>query len=200
MKAISQRLLAQALGIDPSAVSRLKKRGMPVSSVEAAAAWRRANVAPYLRTDASLEATPLAAPAAAAPAPDEPAAGAAAGSARLDLAQERAALAREQRIAVELRNAVARGEYARISTLAEVLAAASQAVAERFEHLPGLIKKACPELPPAAIEQVLSTIASARNEWVRQTSALVAQAIVSTEDGDEQAALPTDVDAECYDH
>lgn len=196
---MNQRLLAQALGIDPSAVSRLKDRGMPVHSVEAAAAWRRANVAPYLRTDAS-PATAPGQPPGTAGTPEEPAAGAAAGGARLDLAQERAALAREQRIAVELRNAVARGEYAPIRSLAEVLATASQAIAERFEHLPGNIKKACPELPPAAIEQVMAAVASARNEWVRQTSALVAQTIVSTEDGDEQAGLLGDSEEQRHGH
>lgn len=65
----------------------------------------------------------------------------------LDLVQERAALAREQRLGIAIKNAVARGEYAPISLLAEVLATASQSVSERFEQLPGLLRKGCPELP-----------------------------------------------------
>lgn len=91
----------------------------------------------------------------------------------LDLVQERAALAREQRLGIEIKNAVARGEFAPISLLSEVLATASQSVVERFEQLPGLLKKACPDLPEAAREQVMAALASARNEWVRATDALV---------------------------
>jgi phage terminase Nu1 subunit (DNA packaging protein) len=103
----------------------------------------------------------------------------------LDLAQERAALAREMRHGHEIKNAVARGTYADIQLLAEVLAAASQAVVERFEQLPGMLKKACPELPDAAREQVMIAIAGARNEWVRTTEKLVAQKIIGTDDDDQ---------------
>ena len=90
----------------------------------------------------------------------------------LDLAQERAGLAREQRIGVEIKNGVARGEYASVSLLAQVLARASQAVAEHISHLPGRIKTACPALPADALSVVLATIATARNEWVAQTAEL----------------------------
>lgn len=47
MKAIenpSQTALAAGLGIDPAMVTRYKRKGMPVHSVEAAQAWRDANV------------------------------------------------------------------------------------------------------------------------------------------------------------
>ena len=91
----------------------------------------------------------------------------------LDLVQERAALAREQRLGIEIKNAVARGEFAPISLLSEVLATASQSVVERFEQLPGQLKKNCPELPDAARDQIMTLLAAARNEWVRATSALV---------------------------
>ena len=69
--------------------------------------------------------------------------------------------------------------------LAEVLATASQAVAERFEHLPGQVRKACPDLPPVAIERVLAVIASARNEWVRQTAELVTARVLDDDEPDE---------------
>ncbi len=91
----------------------------------------------------------------------------------LDLVQERAALAREQRLGIEIKNAVLRGEFAPIALLSEVLATASQSVVERFEQLPGQLKKACPELPEAARDQVMVTLAAARNEWVRGTESLV---------------------------
>ena len=106
----------------------------------------------------------------------------------LDLVQERAALAREQRLGIEIKNAVARGEFAPISLLSEVLATASQSVVERFEQLPSLLKKACPDLPDSAREQVMAALASARNEWVRATEALVLAKAESdlAGDGDDQ--------------
>jgi phage terminase Nu1 subunit (DNA packaging protein) len=107
----------------------------------------------------------------------------------LDLAQERAALAREQRMGIALKNAVLRGEYASVSLLGEVLATASQAVAERFDHLPGQLRKACPDLPPAAIDQAMATIASARNEWVRSTAALVSSSLLQDDDENSEQAL-----------
>jgi phage terminase Nu1 subunit (DNA packaging protein) len=91
-----------------------------------------------------------------------------------DLTHERAALAREQRIGIELRNARERGEYASITLLAQVLATASQAVAERFDHLPGDLRKKCPDMTDAQRDTVLATIVAARNEWTRTTAELVA--------------------------
>ena len=107
----------------------------------------------------------------------------------LDLAQERAALAREQRIGIALKNAVLRGEYAAVALLGEVLATASQSVAERFDHLPGQLRKACPDLPLEAVEQIQTVIAGARNAWVSGTAALVSTAIIDTDDSDDQPAL-----------
>jgi phage terminase Nu1 subunit (DNA packaging protein) len=92
----------------------------------------------------------------------------------LDLVQERAALAREQRIGIELRNARERGEYASITLLAQVLASASQAVAERFDHLPGDLRKRCPDMTDAQRDEVVASIVAARNEWTRSTAELVA--------------------------
>ena len=91
----------------------------------------------------------------------------------LDLVQERAALARSQRIAQDLKNDIARGEYAPIGLLADVLATASAAVVDRFEQLEGALRKACPDLPDAARSTVMTVIASARNEWIRSTAQLV---------------------------
>ena len=105
----------------------------------------------------------------------------------LDLVQERAALAREQRLGIEIKNATARGEYASIALLAEVLAIASQSVSERFEQLPGALKKACPDLPDAARETIMTVIAGARNEWVRATEKLVVQRLDEDDQDDEVA-------------
>lgn len=105
-----------------------------------------------------------------------------------DLARERASLAREQRRGIEIKNAVLRGEYASVALLAEVLATASQAVSERFEHLPGRLRKAFPALQPDVIDAVVTVIAEARNEWVRQTAELVV-ATISVPDEEEAAGL-----------
>lgn len=91
----------------------------------------------------------------------------------LDLVQERAALAREQRIAQALKNDTARGEYAPIGLLTDVLATAGAAVVDRFEQLDGALRKACPDLPDEARTTIMTVIASARNEWIRSTAQLV---------------------------
>ena len=98
------------------------------------------------------------------------------------LTRERAALAREQRIGIEIKNALARREFAPVRLLAEVLASASQAVAERFEHLPGHLKKACPDLTDGQRDQVGAVIASARNEWIRSTAELVTATLEQADD------------------
>lgn len=55
---MSQKDLARALGVSPALVSRLKKRGMPTHSAEAAKAWRSRNVGPYVKSPASAYAIP----------------------------------------------------------------------------------------------------------------------------------------------
>ena len=92
----------------------------------------------------------------------------------LDLVQERAALARSQRMAQDLKNAVARGEYAPIGLLADVLGLASSAVVDRFDQLEGALRKTCPDLPEEAVTTVQTVLANARNEWIRSTEKLVA--------------------------
>ena len=93
----------------------------------------------------------------------------------LDLVQERAALAREQRIAQALKNDIARGEYAPIGLLTDVLASASSAVVDRFDHLEGDLAKSCPDLPDDAKTAVMSVLASARNQWIKSTSQLISK-------------------------
>lgn len=102
----------------------------------------------------------------------------------LDPAQEGAALKRSQREGQEIKNAVARKEFAPIGLLAEVLATASMSVVERFDQLPAALRKTCPDLPEAARDQVMSVLASARNEWVRATSEIVVKSLASNDDAD----------------
>lgn len=52
----TQAALARALGIDPALVSRYKARGMPVTSIADATAWRDANVRVRMKADGDYEA------------------------------------------------------------------------------------------------------------------------------------------------
>ena len=110
----------------------------------------------------------------------------------LDLVQERAALAREQREGQAIKNAVARKEYAPVGLLADVLGMASSAVVDRFDQLEGALKKACPDLPDEAKTTVQQVIAVARNEWVRSTAQLVAEsldAMLAADDGTDDSII-----------
>lgn len=109
------------------------------------------------------------------------------------LTQERAALAREQRVGQEIKNRVAQGEYAPVGLLADVLAAASAGVVDRFDTLPGLLRKTCPDLPSEAREAVMRVMTSARNEWVRATAELAVRALDELAEVDEDQA-PADAD------
>ena len=91
----------------------------------------------------------------------------------LDLVQERAALAREQREGQAIKNAVARKEFAPVGLLADVLGMAASAVVDRFDQLEGQLRKACPDLPDEAKTTLQQVIASARNEWIRGTERAV---------------------------
>ena len=95
----------------------------------------------------------------------------------LDLVQERAALAREQRIGQAIKNGVARKEFGPVGLLADVLGMASSAVVDRFDHLDGVLAKSCPNMPDEAKTAVLTVIADARNEWIKSTARLVDAAI-----------------------
>lgn len=107
----------------------------------------------------------------------EQAAGRMGDSSGLDLVQERAALAREQRIGQAIKNGVARKEYGPVGLLADVLGTAASAVVDRFDHLEGVLAKSCPDLPEEAKTAVLTVIADARNEWIRSTAKLVDDAV-----------------------
>ena len=115
----------------------------------------------------------------------------------LDLVQERAALAREQRIAQELKNQVSRGEYAPIGLLADVLGRAASNVVDRFDQLEGALRTACPAITEDVLLTVLAVNAAARNEWIRSTSKLVADAVATADlDEEEDAAdVLADLDA-----
>lgn len=63
---------------------------------------------------------------------------------------------------------------------------ASSAVVDRFDQLEGAMRKACPDLPDEAKTTVQQVIASARNEWIRSTSTLVADTVDAMTDDEDQ--------------
>lgn len=95
------------------------------------------------------------------------------GSGSLSLPQERAMLARAQREGIAIRNGRLLSEFAPRELLADVLAAASAGLVDRFAALERNIQQACPGLPAPALDVALRVIASARSEWVRSTAQLV---------------------------
>ncbi len=106
------------------------------------------------------------------------------------LVLERTRLAREQADEKAIGNAVKRREFAPIGLLSDVLAAASAAVVDRFDALPSDLRKACPDLPAEARDAIGRTIAGARNEWIRATVDLTADAVrrLAEADADDEAA------------
>lgn len=99
----------------------------------------------------------------------------------LDLVQERAGLAREQRISQELKNGVTKREYAPVALLSEILASASQSVADQLNALPGTLKKVAPDMPEAARDAIDEVCRTARNNWVLATLNLEAKHIEDDE-------------------
>ncbi len=109
----------------------------------------------------------------------------------LDLVQERAALAREQREGQAIKNAIARGEYAPIELMAKVLSDACGAVVEKFDALPSRLRKEVPGLPQEAIEAVVAIVISARNEWVRAANASMLSPLPDVDEPDDDSERET---------
>lgn len=114
------------------------------------------------------------------------------GDGALDLVQERAALARAQRIGYEMRNEQALADHAPAELLREVLAVTSAGMVGHMDSLPDQIERAVPDLPEAARSVVLAIIASARAEWVRSTAELADRSL-SEPDHDQDDSLTDDL-------
>lgn len=82
----------------------------------------------------------------------------------LDLASERAALAREQRIRIEMQNAVTRRELGPIDAIEFGLTDLMVRVAAKLETIPGKIKIASDKLTAADLDIVSGVIAQVRND------------------------------------
>lgn len=81
----------------------------------------------------------------------------------LDLATERAGLARAQREKIEMANAVTRGELAPVMLIEEVLAKAAGKIAGVLDAIPGMVRRRLPQLTSNDIGLIRGEIAKARN-------------------------------------
>jgi phage terminase Nu1 subunit (DNA packaging protein) len=81
----------------------------------------------------------------------------------LDLAEERAGLAREQRIKIAMQNAVTRGELAPVTLIEEVLSRAGTKIAGILDAIPGGVRRRLPGLPAEEIKNITGEIARVRN-------------------------------------
>lgn len=81
----------------------------------------------------------------------------------LDLATERARLAREQADKIAMQNAQTRRELAPVVLMTEVLAKAGTRVAGILDAIPGQVRRRLPTLPASEIESIAREIAKARN-------------------------------------
>lgn len=81
----------------------------------------------------------------------------------LDLAGERARLAKEQADRVAMQNAVTRGELAPVQLIEEVLAKAGARAAKILDTIPGTIRRREPSLSADTIATIAKDIAKVRN-------------------------------------
>jgi terminase small subunit / prophage DNA-packing protein len=98
----------------------------------------------------------------------------------LDLATERAGLARAQREKIEMQNQVTRKELAPSYLLEEILAKAGTKAAAILDTIPGMIKRRVPSLSADDVAAIAREVAKARN--------IAASISLSTLDEDEPEA------------
>lgn len=86
-----------------------------------------------------------------------------AASGDLDLATERARLAKEQADKVAMQNAVTRGDLAPVVMIEEVLTKTAARIAGIFDAIPGLVRRRVPSLRAEEIELISAEISRVRN-------------------------------------
>ena len=86
-----------------------------------------------------------------------------AASGDLDLATERARLAKEQADKVAMQNAVTRGDLAPVVMIEEVLTKTAARIAGIFDAIPGLVRRRVPSLRAEEIDLIAVEIARVRN-------------------------------------
>ena len=109
----------------------------------------------------------------------------------LDLAGERAALAKAQRERIEMQNAVTRGELAPVVLIEEVLTKAASKTAGILDAIPGMIRRRVPLLTADDIGLIAGEVAKARNMVAAMSLADLSD--VESADASTDAAEPPEV-------
>lgn len=109
----------------------------------------------------------------------------------LDLATERARLAREQADKIAMQNAVTRGELAPVSLIEVVLTKSAAKIAGVFDAIPGKVRRRVPKLATDELELISSEVAKARNIVAAMSLADLNDETVSDDDD----SIPLEVSA-----
>jgi len=136
---VTQTEFGDMVGITQQTASGLISRGVLVEG-ETAGAWLKSYTS-HLREMAAGRAT----------------------SGDLDLATERARLAKEQADKFAMQNSVARGELAPVALIEAVLCKAASKIAGIFDAIPGMVRRRVPNLDAGDINLIAGEIAKARN-------------------------------------
>ncbi len=107
----------------------------------------------------------------------------------LDLAAERARLAKEQADKVAMQNAVSRGELAPVAAMEAVLAAVGTRVGKILDTIPGLVRRRAPGVGHDVSEQITADIAKCRNMAAAMSLDDLMRDDDTSEDDEDPAAL-----------
>jgi len=109
----------------------------------------------------------------------------------VDLAHERALLARAQRERIEVQLAEKRRELVPAYLLEEVLAKTAARIAAIFDGIPGAIKRRVPYMPTAGLDLVRGEIVKARNI----VAAMTLDDVIADDERDDDTPADLDDDA-----
>lgn len=139
-RVVKQKVLADIIGVSGKTVSELKSKKI-ITDGQPLGEWLH-RYCSHIREQAAGRAT----------------------LGDLDLATERAGLAKEQRIRLEMQNAVTRREYAPISSMEIGLSDVMARVGSQLDSIVGKLKKRSDVLTANDLDVVAAVIASVRNE------------------------------------
>lgn len=112
----------------------------------------------------------------------------------LDLATERARLAKEQADKVAMQNAISRGELAPVAAMETVLATVGTRVGKILATIPGLVRRRVPGIDSAVIEHITADIAKCQNMAAAMTLATLEQEEEGADAGDAlDTSMPDEV-------
>lgn len=151
---LSQAALARAIGLSPAMIVKLKGKGMPVHSVEAAQAWRSTNQRTYFKPDgvagpaAVFQPTKPGAPPPLTEAGDE---------AVPDFKESRARREAAEADKAEMEAAKMRGDLVERGSVRREFEAAASRVREALLQLPDRVAPVLEQRPLGFIRQTLDT-------------------------------------------